>query len=127
VDDLDAMREELFDRFGPLPEPAQALMACHRLRVIARPLGVAKIDAGPERSTIQFVASPSFDPAVLIQLMQRDGRVRFAGPDRVRIERAAPTIAERATVLREFLARLAPPAEAPQNNRQPEVMHDRTS
>jgi transcription-repair coupling factor (superfamily II helicase) len=127
LDDLDAMREELFDRFGPLPEPAQALMACHRLRVTARPLGVVKIDAGPERSTIQFAANPSFDPAVLIQLVQRDGRIRFAGPDRVRLERPAPTLAERACVVREFLAKLAPPAPTPQKDRQPAVAHDRTT
>ncbi len=27
------MQEELIDRFGLPPEPAQALLACHRLRL----------------------------------------------------------------------------------------------
>src|SRR4029079_13632491 len=48
--DLCLLREELVDRCGPTPEPAQAMVACHRLRLIAKPLGVTKIDAGPERS-----------------------------------------------------------------------------
>ena len=50
ADELEAMHEELVDRFGRPPEPAQALIACHRLRLVARPLGVTKIDAGPERT-----------------------------------------------------------------------------
>jgi transcription-repair coupling factor (superfamily II helicase) len=107
MDDLDLLREELVDRFGPTPEPAQALIACHRMRLVAKPLGVTKIDAGPERTTITFVKAPPFDPGALILLVQKDGRIRFAGPDRVRIDRAAPTLNERVTLVRDFLARLA--------------------
>ncbi|HEX2334227.1 MAG TPA: transcription-repair coupling factor, partial [Burkholderiales bacterium] len=36
---LDLLREELVDRFGELPEPARALIECHRVRIAARPLG----------------------------------------------------------------------------------------
>jgi hypothetical protein len=39
--------------------------------------------------------------------MQKDGRIRFAGPNRVRIERAAPTLADRVALVQEFIARLA--------------------
>jgi transcription-repair coupling factor (superfamily II helicase) len=106
ADELTAMEEELVDRFGKPPEPAQALLASHRLRLAARPLGVVKIDAGAERSTIQFVKQPPFDAGALILLVQRDGRIRFAGPDRVRIERAAPALAERVALVREFLGKL---------------------
>src|SRR5439155_1364100 len=98
---------QLIDRFGLPPEPAQALLVCHRLRIAARPLGVTKIDAGPERSQIQFAPEPPFDPAKLIALIQKDGRHRFAGQDRVRIERAAPSLEERSALVREFLGRLA--------------------
>jgi len=107
IDELDLLREELVDRFGPTPEPAQALIACHRLRLTARPLGVTKIDAGPERSTLQFVKEPPFDAGKLILLVQKDGRIRFAGPDRVRIERGAPVLAERIALIRDFLGKLA--------------------
>jgi transcription-repair coupling factor (superfamily II helicase) len=107
ADELEAMHEELVDRFGSPPEAAQALLACHRLRLVARPLGVVKIDAGPERTTLQFAPRPPFDPGKLILLVQRDGRIRFAGPDRVRIERGAPALNERFALVRDFLARLA--------------------
>ena len=107
MDELEGIQEELVDRFGPTPEQAQALLACHRLRLLAKPLGVRKIDAGPERSSLQFVKHPPFDTGALILLVQKDGRIRFAGPDRIRIDRAAPTLAERIVLVREFLAKLA--------------------
>jgi transcription-repair coupling factor (superfamily II helicase) len=83
-------------------------VACHRLRVVVKPMGVAKVDAGPERTTLQFGPHPPFDPRALIALVQKDGRIRFAGPERIRIEQAAPSVAERVTLVRQFLARLEP-------------------
>jgi transcription-repair coupling factor (superfamily II helicase) len=106
-EELVAMQEELIDRFGLPPEPAQALLACHRLRIAAERLGVVKIDAGPERTQVQFAPRPDFDPGKLIALIQKDGRHRLAGKDRVRIERAAPSLDERVGLVREFLGRLA--------------------
>jgi transcription-repair coupling factor (superfamily II helicase) len=106
AEELSAMQEELIDRFGLPPEQAQALLACHRLRLVAKPLGVTKIDAGPERSQIQFARKPPFDPTKLISLVQRDGRYRFAGQDRVRIERAAPELSDRVALIEEFLGKL---------------------
>ncbi|MGH8802929.1 MAG: transcription-repair coupling factor [Casimicrobiaceae bacterium] len=105
-DDLGELHEELVDRFGSTPAPVQALLACHRLRLLAHPLGVTKIDAGPERTTLQFVKSPPFDPARLIARVQKDRRIRFAGPDRVRIDQSAAGLDERVTLLRDFLAQL---------------------
>src|SRR5204862_1890640 len=52
-DALDTLREELVDRLGPTPEPVQALLACHRLRLLAKQKGVTKIDAAPEGTTRQ--------------------------------------------------------------------------
>ena len=46
------------------------------------------------------------DPAKLIALVQQDGRYRFAGPDKIRIERASPTLEERVALVESFLARL---------------------
>jgi transcription-repair coupling factor (superfamily II helicase) len=106
VAELDTVQEELVDRFGPTPEQAQALLACHRLRIFAKPLGVTKIDAGPERATIQFVKAPPFDAGALIALLQKDGRIRFGGQDRIRIDRAAPALTDRIALVRDFLGKL---------------------
>ncbi len=101
------LKEELIDRFGALPEQGEALLAAHELRILGKPLGVKKIDAAPERAIISFVPKPSFEPLRLIQMIQRDGRIRLAGQDRVRIERATPSLEDRKNMLREFLRGLA--------------------
>jgi transcription-repair coupling factor (superfamily II helicase) len=45
--ELEAFRQELADRFGPLPAEAEALMAAARIRLAALNAGIAKIEAGP--------------------------------------------------------------------------------
>ncbi|MCV7150030.1 transcription-repair coupling factor [Mycolicibacterium pyrenivorans] len=42
---VDSVIEELVDRYGPLPEPAQRLVAVARLRLLARAHGVTEIGA----------------------------------------------------------------------------------
>ena len=84
-DELDNMQEELIDRFGLLPEQGEALMACHRLRVAAKPIGIIKIDASAEAIQLQFNPKADIDPTKLIALLQRDRRCRMNGPDKLRV------------------------------------------
>ncbi len=44
---LDALADELEDRFGELPDDARLLLAVARVRVAARAAEIARIDAGP--------------------------------------------------------------------------------
>jgi transcription-repair coupling factor (superfamily II helicase) len=55
-EEVEAFREELVDRFGPLPEPAEQWVELARLRVIARALGIDRIDAGPQAVAVTFRA-----------------------------------------------------------------------
>ncbi len=84
-DQLGTMQEELIDRFGLLPEQGEALVACHRLRVLAKPLGITKIDASDSVIQLQFSQQTELDPAKLIALLQRDSRCRMNGPDKLRV------------------------------------------
>jgi len=104
--DLDAMQEELIDRFWLPPDPAQTLLDSHRLRILGKPLGVTKIDAAMERIIVTFRSKPPFEPVKLIQMIQRDGRFRLAGQDRVRIEWPTKTLDDRIALIRDFLKRL---------------------
>ncbi len=54
TDQIDALLEEIVDRFGKLPTQAQTLIDGHRLRVLARPYGVVKVDAAPGVINITF-------------------------------------------------------------------------
>ena len=94
-DELDAMQEELIDRFGLLPEPAKTLIDSHRLRIVARPLGIIKVDAGPDSIVLQFVKNPPIDPARIIELIQTRRNFKLSGQDRLRVEESHPRVTER--------------------------------
>jgi len=83
VYDPDAMREELVDRFGIPPEPARALIECHRLRVLGQPLGIARMDATHETLQLQFQKDPPIDRGKMIAMVQQRKNMRLAGADRV--------------------------------------------
>ena len=85
-DDLIQIQEELIDRYGKLPEAAHTLLATHRLRLHAEPLGVNKIDASESQALIQFSAKPNVDPLRIIQLVQTRRDVKLAGQDKLKIE-----------------------------------------
>ena len=56
--DIDALGEELEDRFGAVPQEAQALLAAARIRHLARLARVARVDAGP--AAIALTPRPDF-------------------------------------------------------------------
>ncbi len=84
-DILDGLQEELIDRFGLLPIQGEALIACHRLRIAAKPIGIIKIDASGESIQLQFNPKADIDPSKLIGLLQRDRRCRMNGPDKLKV------------------------------------------
>jgi transcription-repair coupling factor (superfamily II helicase) len=105
---LDAMREELVDRFGELPEAARALLECHRVRIAARALGVARIDATHEAVQLQFIKNPPLDGAKVIEFIRKKGRAaRLAGPEKLRVDVKLPAWQERAQAVTDILATLA--------------------
>ncbi|MBV8030712.1 MAG: transcription-repair coupling factor, partial [Betaproteobacteria bacterium] len=104
---LDLLREELVDRFGELPEPARALLDCHEVRVAARPLGVARIDATHEAVQLQFVKNPPIDGAKVIAFIQRRKNAQLAGPDKLRVSAKLPAWQERAQAVKDLLQQLA--------------------
>ena len=106
---LDALLEEITDRFGKLPPQGQTLFDTHRLRVLARSYGVHKIDAGPRLMTITFKPNPPVDASRIIALVQKNRQIRLAGNDKLRIEREIAAPRDRAQYLRDVLRSLGEP------------------
>jgi len=104
--DLDNLQEELIDRFGLLPEQGETLMACHRLRIAAKPLGIIKIDASDAAIVLQFNPKADIDPMKLIGLLQRDKRCRMNGPDKLRVSVQFDDIALRADFIKQVFKSL---------------------
>jgi transcription-repair coupling factor (superfamily II helicase) len=107
-DQVDALLEEIVDRFGKLPPQAQTLIDVHRLRVIAKPYGVVKVDAAPGVITISFKKDAPVDPLKIIALIQKNRHIKLAGNEKLRIERALPEVRDRAQMVRDVLRSLAP-------------------
>jgi transcription-repair coupling factor (superfamily II helicase) len=83
--ELDDLQAETVDRFGLLPEPAKNLFRIARLRSIAAPLGVERLDVAPGGGSITFAADTPIDPGALILMVQKSGRsMRFDGPSKLR-------------------------------------------
>ncbi|MCI1191022.1 transcription-repair coupling factor [Calidifontimicrobium sp. SYSU G02091] len=106
---IDAMLEEITDRFGKLPPQGQTLFDTHRLRVLAKSYGVAKVDAGPQVIVITFRPNPPVDALKIIELVQKNRAIKLAGNDRLRIERPLADPKERAQLVRDVLRSLGTP------------------
>ncbi|MDR2852987.1 MAG: transcription-repair coupling factor, partial [Burkholderiaceae bacterium] len=106
---IDALLEEIVDRFGKLPVQAQTLIDVHRLRVLARAYGVLKVDAAPGVITISFKKEPPIDPLAIIGLIQKNRQIKLAGNDKLRIERTLENPKDRAQMVRDVLRSLGKP------------------
>jgi transcription-repair coupling factor (superfamily II helicase) len=54
VEDIERLRLELRDRFGPLPPPAEGMLALATLRVVGGSLGIESILVRPDEARITF-------------------------------------------------------------------------
>jgi len=106
---IDTLLEEIVDRFGKLPPQAQTLIDVHRLRVLARPYGVVKVDAAPGVINITFRPNPPIDSMNIIQLIQKNKHIKLAGNEKLRIERELKEPRERAQMVRDVLRSLGQP------------------
>jgi len=109
VEALEALQEELIDRFGLMPDATRTLVDSHRLRIEARPLGVVKVDAGPDVIVLQFEKNPPIDPQRIIQLIQTRKNFKLSGPERLRIEESHAKVPERVQRVRALFRELAEP------------------
>ena len=105
-DALEAIQEELVDRFGKLPDAARALIETHRLRIQCQPMGIVRIDAAAEAVQFQFVPNPPIPPERIIRFIQSRRDARLAGPDRLRLTIASTDLGTRLQRIREVLKAL---------------------
>lgn len=110
ADELDALREEIVDRFGPLPEYLKNLLQIAQLRQRARRAGIRRADIGPHGGRVQFGATAAVDAGRLARLIQsRPQSIRFDGRDKLRLsgefEDGTARIAALSELLDEITAR----------------------
>ncbi len=79
--DIDAFGAEMVDRFGPLPEEVNHLLATVVLKALCRRANVAKIEAGPKGAVISFRDDRFANPEGLIAFIHKQGRDAKVRPD----------------------------------------------
>ena len=84
VQQINAIHEELVDRFGLPEQPVKTLIESHHLRLAAKELGIDAIDATGEAVTITFGKHHQIDPTEIILLIQTDKKYRLAGADKLK-------------------------------------------
>ncbi len=105
--DLDDLKIELIDRFGLLPPATENLFALHRIRSLAAPLQLARIDAADDGARLHFGRPEAIDPARVIGLIQSDPRhYRLQGEKRLDIQRSMLSLDERIKHIRAVLLHL---------------------
>ncbi len=108
-DQIDNLLEEIVDRFGKLPPQGQTLIDVHRLRVLAKPYGVVKVDAAPAVITITFKKDPPIEAMRIIEMIQKNRHIKLAGNEKLRIEKELPEAKDRAQMVRDVLKNLGQP------------------
>jgi transcription-repair coupling factor (superfamily II helicase) len=84
-EDLDEMKAEMIDRFGPMPQYALSLFRCAQLKLRAAALGIRKIDAGATSGYVVFDEQNKVDPKRVLKLVQgRPKEYRLDGPLKLR-------------------------------------------
>ncbi|NII72826.1 transcription-repair coupling factor (superfamily II helicase) [Dyella sp. SG562] len=101
------LQVEMIDRFGLLPEQAKTLFAIAGLKLMATPLGIRKLDFGPNGGRITFREKPEVDPLAIIRLIQGQPRVyKLDGQDKLKVLLELPGAAERIRTAQEILVQL---------------------
>ncbi len=105
---LEALKIEMIDRFGLLPDPAKMLFHCASLRMEAQALGITKIDARGETCRLTFTTPTRVDPFALLRLVQsQPQRYRLAGSDRLGVTFKKESEEDRSAEVNEILAEIA--------------------
>ncbi|MFM7397290.1 MAG: transcription-repair coupling factor [Gammaproteobacteria bacterium] len=104
---LEELTAELVDRFGELPPQTQNLLRNARLRLIARRLGIRRLDFGAHGGHVLFEAENQIDPKAVIRLIQdRSREYRLEGTLKLRVSRDLDDEAERYEFVAQLLDKL---------------------
>ena len=88
--ELKMLREEIRDRFGPLPQEADSLMEKVLLKVLCKDLGIERLDVGPKGIVLTFSEKTCVKPEQIAGLVQQEPQRFRLRPDHVLEVRVSP-------------------------------------
>jgi transcription-repair coupling factor (superfamily II helicase) len=110
-DDLRALKVEMIDRFGLLPDAVKALFSVAELKQQAQALGIRKVEATTVGGRLIFSAEPAINTAALIGLIQTQAQqYKFDGADKLRFTQTFECLEDKLDFLNRLLQQLTPEA-----------------
>ena len=108
IEELDDVKAETIDRFGPLPESAATLFELARTRFTTSAMGIKGVDIGARGGRITFAPDASIDPAGLVHLVQSaPDTYHMRGPETLIIRSQLDDKDHRLRILRDTLQGLS--------------------
>jgi transcription-repair coupling factor (superfamily II helicase) len=106
-DDLRELQVEMIDRFGLLPDQVKHLFAVTALKLAATPLGIRKLEVGPNGGRVIFRPQPAIEAMTVIRLIQSQPRVySLDGQDKLKFKMTLDGASERLRAANDLLTRL---------------------
>ena len=81
-EELARIRDEILDRYGPLPPETENLLDVIRVKIAARRLGVIAVDVVKDEIVLTAAETSRVDPKILLDLVTRTGSAVRVTPDR---------------------------------------------
>ena len=108
-EELRALKVEMIDRFGLLPDAVKALFSVAEIKQQALPLGVKKIDVHIAGGRVVFNKDPKIDTEQLIGLIQSQPQCyKFDGVDKLKFTKTFDTADEKISFIIDLLDKLTP-------------------
>ena len=105
--ELEELKVEMIDRFGTLPDAARNLLDIAGLRLVARTLGIRRIEASEKGGFFEFAEKNQVDPGWLISLLQQEPQHwKLEGPTRLKFTRDLAERKQRMQWVKDFMQQL---------------------
>jgi len=105
--EIRALKVEMIDRFGLLPDAVNCLFAVTQLRQLAQTVGVKKLDVSAVGGRILFNQNNKVDPMKIFQLVQtRPWTYKLSGQDSIRFEKELDDVQQRVDWITDLLQQI---------------------
>ncbi|MBQ7413260.1 MAG: transcription-repair coupling factor, partial [Alphaproteobacteria bacterium] len=112
--EVESLRAEFIDRFGPYPLPVENLFQTVELKVLAKSANIERLEAGPKGASISFYKNTFKNPAGLIAYIETQmGTIRIRPDQKLIVIRPWANPTDRLTGIRNIIKKLAEIATIP--------------
>ena len=109
LDDLNALRVEMIDRFGLLPDAVKALFSVTEIKQQAQELGLKKIEFSNAGGRIVFSDKPNINAEQLIILIQTQAQCyKLDGMEKLKVIKTFTEREEKVDFIKQLLVKLTP-------------------